>query len=169
MIGVKQICKGMTAILQTTNRFLHVTHVAQGAMISMLDEEFAEWMGENYRAVERSVEVIRIFIVPSEDQDHPALRATLNAMNSHGIHVRLCLLESLQAQFVRDFSLYDEEHLVYIFKSEETGPWLHNNAEARYTVDREAIARYRMFFEAIRAESIKYTPVIEPLEPGGSS
>jgi hypothetical protein len=155
--GVKQICNSMIETLRNTHGFLHVTHVAQGDTISLLDSDFSDWLDENYRAVQRGVEIVRVMIVPKEDQKHPALIGAMTEMKGHGVQVRLCLIESLQPQFVRDFSIYDEEHLIYIFKSEETGPWLHSDAEARYTVDREAIAKYRVIFEAIRAESTEYT------------
>jgi len=70
-------------------------------------------------------------------------------MQQQNIHVLLCDLEALEDRLIEDFSLYDDEHVVYV--SREGGAWLdEDRTRARISDSMERIRHFRGVFNTIK-------------------
>lgn len=157
--GEKEICGKMSSILQKTSKTLRVTHIAKGENISLLEHsEFQIWLKENYQAAKRGVLIDRIFLLQRVDVNNPIIIKVVKELKENNIKIRYIILEEIEKMLVEDFSIYDEKQLVYIYTSGK-GPWVksEDEAEARYSMDKELIAKYGAIFNAltIRAKDFK--------------
>jgi hypothetical protein len=158
--GIKEICECMTDVLFLTNKTLDVTHVANKKSIELPEtEHFRKWIETNYLASERNVTIRRIFIVPHEDLKNLTLLRIMDEMKQK-FEVRYCDFETLEKYEIqlKDFSIYDREHLVYIHHEDES-VWIPDkeiDPTAKHTTDKQLIDRYQHLFDAIYSRSTKY-------------
>jgi hypothetical protein len=156
--GEETICDRMASILRETQKTLKVTHIAKGENninFLLTKDYFKKWILENYKAVERGVNIERIFVVPRDDISNKYLNDFMIEMKNKKVDVRLCLLEDLEPRYQEDFSIYDDKDLVYIYSS-GGGPWIGGRTEARYTTDDTNIQRYKRIFDVIERKSKKH-------------
>ncbi|MFI6958485.1 hypothetical protein ACIBJI_34075 [Nocardia sp. NPDC050408] len=151
LVGADSICRAMIGLVQKTNRCLQVTHLCDDdpAIMRLRDKVFKEWIGENYKAKKRKVEITRIFIVAETNYDHHVIREVREEMESNGIKVLLCPLDGLNRKFRKDFSIYDEKHLVYM--DEAPSNWSGTGvAFARHTENSKWIDDYKYIFQRLQ-------------------
>lgn len=160
--GVKAICDTMSNVLKNSNQTMDVTHVSNRKNIDLpQDEFFKNWVEVNYAAAKRNVNIRRIFIVPSADMKYPKLLHTMDEMKKNGIDVRIVAIETLQRQdiAIKDFSIYDGEHLVYIHHEEDTGGWFMDKEDiptAKHSTNPDLINQYQTLFNAMYNHSLPY-------------
>ncbi len=163
--GVKAICDCMSNILKNSNNYMDVTHVSNRKNIDLpQDDHFRNWVNVNYQATKRNVKIRRIFIVPSCDMKYPKLLQTMNEMITNDIEVRIVAIETLQRQdiAIKDFSVYDGEHLVYIHHEEDTGGWFMDKEDiptAKHSTNTDLINQYQTLFNAMYDHSMAYESV----------
>jgi len=148
--GKSAICEAMTRLLGDTHTFLDVTHLCwdEGTIEGLQDESFSKWLEANYHARDRNVTIRRIFIARRADYGHRILQEVMREMRSKKVEVFLCPLDALKEQYWEDFSLYDDEHVVYmdrarIYWSGKQKPL------ARRTENPDKIREYRYLFDLL--------------------
>jgi hypothetical protein len=148
--GAEEVCRGMIGVLEKTQHALDVTHICSERTIRLLGSDtFVAWLGANYAAIGRGVIITRIFIVPRALRKDPTLTSVIEDMRNHRINVMLCDLEALEERLHEDFSLYDDEHVVYI--SREGGSWLdEDQTRARISDSLDRVRQFRGVFNAIK-------------------
>ena len=148
--GAEAVCIGMTNVLEQTKRFLDVTHICGEKTIPLMkSEQFAAWLSANYIAAKRNVQITRIFIVPRVMRANEDLLRKVGEMKENKIKVLVCSLEDLEDRLIEDFSLYDDEHVIYI--SREGGAWLdEDQTRARVSDSKERVKHFRAIFNTIK-------------------
>lgn len=151
--GADRICEAMADLVQNTQRYLDVTHlcVDEGAIERLQNGAFQKWVEANYKAVQRGVKIRRIFIVPRVYYNHPILEQVKKQMQSNNIEVSMCRLDSLWARLQEDFSIYDEQHLVYMDKTRIFWSGTQQEPLARRTENLEKIKDYRNIFSSLES------------------
>ena len=148
--GMAKICEAMTKLLRGTRKTLDVTHLCadEGAIERLQDEVFQKWVEANYSAKERGVTIRRIFIVGRERYGHEILRQVMQEMREKKIEVLLCPLDALRERYKEDFSLYDDQHVVYMDRARSY--WSGKQEPlARCTESRGKIGEYRDIFDSL--------------------
>lgn len=102
--------------------------------------------------------------MPSCDMKYPKLLQTMNEMITNDIEVRIVAIETLQRQdiAIKDFSVYDGEHLVYIHHEEDTGGWFMDKEDiptAKHSTNTDLINQYQTLFNAMYDHSMAYESV----------
>lgn len=148
--GEEAICQRMERLLSNSKKTLDVTHIARGESIKVLNgAPFKSWLNENYRAVERGVEIKRIFLVRKDEFNNQALQDCMADMKKNKIVVKYCFLDELgDGGLCEDFSIYDGEDLVYISPT-SGGAWKEERMEARHSRNRTRVDRYKELFKQL--------------------
>lgn len=148
--GAEDVCRGMTRQLEKTTKFLDVTHICGEKTIPLLkSEQFVSWIAANYAAVKRGVVITRIFLVPRALRKNQQLLDVIAEMQKSGVTVLICDWEGLEDRLREDFSLYDDEHVVYI--SREGGAWLdEDQTRARISDSMDRVRHFRGVFNTIK-------------------
>jgi hypothetical protein len=148
--GVEDVSKGMTRQLEKTARFVDVTHICGEKTIPLLrSEPFVSWIDANYVAARRGVVITRIFLVPRALRGNQELLHVIGEMRQNNITVLICDWEGLEDRLREDFSLYDDEHVVYI--SRGGGAWLdEDQTRARISDSMERVRHFRGVFNTIK-------------------
>jgi hypothetical protein len=149
--GEAKICQQMMKVLAQTKLDLKVTHLAKGDSIKLLENKiFQEWLQENFNARKRGVSICRIFLLEEAEVDNEIIRRVAKQLKDNGITVKYVVLDYTDKSLFEDFSIYDDKYLVYINKSGK-GPWRgsENDAEARYSTDKELIENYKSIYSAL--------------------
>lgn len=160
LLGEAEICQRMSRILAQTTRQLKVTHLARGESIKLLEHaSFQNWLKENFKARARGVEICRILLLPETELGNPIIQRVLKQLKDNGITVKYVTLEYTEKSLIEDFSIYDDKYLVYI-SSSGAGPWIRrgeNDAEARYSSDKELIDSYNSIYTALFDRAKEFT------------
>jgi hypothetical protein len=150
LCGADDVCKGMTRLIDKTVKFVDVTHICGEKTIPLLKSEpFVAWLAANYAAAKRDVIITRIFLVTRALRENAELLKVVDEMRQNSITVLFCDLDGLEDRLREDFSLYDDEHVVYI--SREGGAWLEQDqTRARISDSIERVKHFRGVFNTIR-------------------
>ncbi len=167
----QKICQKMKSLLENSNESLRVVHIAVGRCIDILnDPVFKDWLELNYSRA-HMVNITRIFLIGdflSDDETSLSLedqntlsekRKSILSENvklclKHGVSIRYVYVKSverdLHSNFVQDFSIYDENRVVFIGKQAGCG-WAATSGDqsAIYTKNPKLVAEYLQTFNAL--------------------
>jgi hypothetical protein len=163
--GAIDICNCMSDLLHESKKSLDVTHIALGPNIELMEEEsFELWLQENYSAAKRGLKIRRILIVSPNNINNPILQKKMIEMKQH-FEVKYCLFDTLKqhAIEIKDFSIYDGKHLVYI---PDDNPWFENGHDrpsehehkprAKHSTNPEKISQYQQIFDQMFKYSLNF-------------
>lgn len=151
--GIDRICEVMIDLVQCAQRYLHVTHLCidEGTIERLQDGVFRKWLDANYKAVQRGIKIRRILIVPKKHYGHPILEKTGMEMQSKNVEVLICPLDGLRVRLQEDFSIYDEQNLVYMDKARIHWSGAQKQPLARHSENPEKIKYYRDIFSSLES------------------